>query len=172
MLSFPTANHIHKASSRELFVQPAGPGPHCVNWDRRPLRTETRRLPIRWTWGDGERRWRKEMEAGPGAICSPLCNPRSEERWFSERDSVKTQKQRREAEWKATWVSDISSLGWGAALPGGGLRQFESSALWMIHLSTTQGVPVGKRWAKAMKRQPRASVTIRWIAFAVVATLL
>ena len=115
MLSFPTANHIHKASSQELFVRPAGPGPHCVNWARRPLRTETRRFPIRWTWGDGERRWRKEMEAGHGAVCSPLCNPRSEERWASERDSVKTQKQRREAEWNAT--GSLIYPVWGGGLP-------------------------------------------------------
>lgn len=152
MLSFPTANHIHKTSSWELFVQHAAPGPHCVKWSRRPLITETRRFPIQWMWGDGE----QDISLF-GWTCSHVLAPMQSEEWrkavfrkgLSEED---TQKQRWEVEWNATWVSDISSLGWEAALPGAGLHQFGSSTLWVIHLSTPQGTLVGKIWAKAMKK--------------------
>ena len=76
MLSFPTANHIHKTSSWELFVQHAAPGPHCVKWTRRPLITETRRFPIQWMWGDGE----QDISLF-GWTCSHVLAPMQSEEW-------------------------------------------------------------------------------------------
>lgn len=57
------------------------------------------------------------MEAGPGAMCSPLCNPRSEERWSSERDSVKTILRSRSEKQNEIPPGSLIYPVWGGGLP-------------------------------------------------------